>query len=57
VYAVGADVLSDELEAVGFNVLSSSGKHTQKYDGFDYHNDNRVPFDPDVDAVVMGYDD
>lgn len=55
VYSLGSEVLSEELEKEGFNVLCST-KQTEKYYDFDYHDDERVQLDSDVDSVVMGYD-
>lgn len=55
VYALGAPVLAQEFKDIGFNVLSSQ-EHNDKY-GLDYHKAGDVPFDKDVDMVVIGYDD
>jgi ribonucleotide monophosphatase NagD (HAD superfamily) len=55
VYAVGAPVLAQEFSDMGFNTLSSQ-EHNDQY-GMNYHNSAAVPFDEDVDMVILGYDD
>jgi phosphoglycolate phosphatase len=55
VYAVGAPVLAQEFVDMGYETLSSQ-EHNEKY-GLDYHSAGEVPFDQDVDLVVLGYDD
>ena len=55
VYAVGAPVLAQEFTDMGFNTLSSQD-HNEKY-GLNYHHAGAVPFDEEVDMVILGYDD
>ena len=55
VYAIGKDLVAQELRDLGFNVISSQ-EHNDMYDKTEYKNVGTVDF-KDVDTVVAGYDD